>query len=101
MNEILMKRYSSIALLALVVWTVLPPERVSARQKEVKKYICPIYCTDDVSDKPRRCAVCKRALEDREIVENPSDYKFIDPHAAFEQMQNNSDDISPCHLFID
>ena len=46
-------------------------------------YICPMYCTGLVSDKPGQCPECKMDLEDKAVVENPTTHKLIEPAKAW------------------
>ena len=54
------------------------------------EYICPMYCTDDISLVPANCRVCGMPMEDRTIVENPKDYKIIRPQDALDKMKSDS-----------
>ena len=59
------------------------------------QYICPMYCTGLVSDKPGQCPECKMDLEDKAVVENPSTHKLIEPVKAW---THNAD---TTYLFVD
>jgi len=54
------------------------------------EYICPMYCTDDVSLQPGICSACKMDLEDRKNVENPTTHKIIFPKEAWALAQSDS-----------
>ena len=58
----------------------------STQTKDRIEYICPMYCTDEVSSKPAECPVCGMPMEDRTIVENPKGYKIIHPDKAMKMM---------------
>ena len=53
------------------------------------EYICPMYCTDDVSLTPEKCRVCGMEMVDRKVVENPEGYKIIRPKAALEKIRTD------------
>ena len=53
-------------------------------------YICPMYCTGEVSTTPGICSVCKMDLEDKEIVEHPSDYELISSEETAKMMGDSS-----------
>ena len=55
------------------------------------EYICPMYCTDEVSLKPGKCPVCGMEMEDRTVVENPKGYKIITPQNALKRVKSDPD----------
>ena len=71
----------------------LSQKKVPVQSKAQSKieYICPMYCTDEVSLKPAKCPVCGMELEDRAVVENPKGYRIITPQKALEQIKDNPD----------
>lgn len=85
----------SVLIVAFVILAnpTLSQKRAPAQSQAQSKieYICPMYCTDDVSLKPAKCPVCGMELEDRAVVENPKGYKIITPQKALEQLNENFD----------
>jgi rhodanese-related sulfurtransferase len=64
---------------------------ILAQEASPKQYICPMYCTDDVSTQPgTHCTVCDMEYEDKAVLENPKDHKVIPPDKAFALMQKDS-----------
>ena len=55
---------------------------ISPAQSPIQ-YICPMYCTGLVSDKPGQCPECKMDLEDKAMIENPTTHKLLEPAVAW------------------
>ncbi len=51
------------------------------------EYICPMYCTDDVSSTPAKCRICGMDMVDRQIVEHPKDYRIVAPRDALTKIK--------------
>jgi phage shock protein E len=53
------------------------------------EYICRMYCTDDVSLTPAKCRVCGMEMEDRKVVENPTEYRILSPQETLERIKTD------------
>lgn len=69
----------------------LSQKKTSAQSQAQSKveYICPMYCTDEVSLKPAKCSVCGMEMDDKAVVENPKGYKILSPQQAMEKIKND------------
>jgi hypothetical protein len=83
-------RNPTIILVAVVVFASTIVCEAHGQIPETKLYICPMYCTDEVSDKPGFCSVCRMQLEEKEVVENPEGYTVISPQEALELVKSDS-----------
>ncbi len=86
-----MRNVLFLIMVCLVVPMVQAQERTPATPSDDVKveYICPMYCTDDVSSTPAMCRICGMKMELRSVVENPRDYKILRPQEALDRIKKN------------
>jgi len=75
-----------LGVLALLVLTT----PASAQDLAKTEYVCPMYCTDEISHSPARCTVCRMDLVERARVENPVDHKVMFSQNAHQLIRSDS-----------
>ena len=84
------KKLSAFLFLSLFAFS----SHISAQSESEKlaiEYICPMYCTDLVSDKPGTCPDCMMDLEDKKTIENPTDYKLVTTQELHSMIESKED----------